>query len=131
MKRPLRSIKYLLWNKEWIFEVKKYQFEGTTDKIVALEWKWFVKNPNVTVEPIVWEFHANVSDAINNKAMVRSMPIPSSASDINTLYGLKNIHQVKYKSNLDNVDYDEVIETLNVEGAEWDIINERPKSFEA
>lgn len=120
-----------MWNKEWIFEVKKYQFEGTTDKIVALEWKWFVKNPDVTVEPIVWEFHANVSNAINNKAMVRGMPIPSSASDINTLYGLKNIHQVKYKSNLDNVDYDEVIETLNVEGAEWDIINERPKSFEA
>lgn len=52
-------------------------------------------------------------------------------SDINFYYGLVDVGQVKYKKYLENVDYNKVIESLAVEGAEWDYFNGKPKGFEA
>lgn len=87
------------------FEVKQYTFEGIIDKIPTLNRKEFVKIPDVAIESIVWEFYANVPDAIDNKATVRGVLILFGLSDINTFYGLRDVGQGKYESYLDNVDY--------------------------
>lgn len=47
------------------FELGKHcQFEDITNVIVALGSRWFVKEPEVSIELIVWEIYANILDVI-------------------------------------------------------------------
>lgn len=63
--------------------------------------------------------------------MVRGVFVPFSASTINSYYGLMNVTKVEYKTYLEYIDYQKVIESLTLGGGEWDITNMRHKSFDA
>lgn len=64
---------------------------------------------------IVREFHANVPDAMDNKAMVRHVFVYFGASDIGSFYGMRDVGQGEYKAYLENVDDDDVIQALTIE----------------
>lgn len=46
-------------------------------------------------------------------------------------YVFGDVSQGEYENYLNNVDYEEVIETLAMEGAEWEFSNGRYKAFKA
>lgn len=63
--------------------------------------------------------------------MIRSVQVSFSLFDINAYYGLMDMGHDEYETYTDNLDYKEVIETLDVEGANWEFDNGRHKRFEA
>lgn len=82
------------------------------DIIVVFGWRWFVKSLEATFESVVWEFYANVLNAINNRVKVLGVQVLFGSSDINSYYSLIDVFQGEYESYLDIVDYTKVIETL-------------------
>lgn len=50
--------------------------------------------------------------------MIRSVQVSFSLFDINAYYGLMDMGHDEYETYTDNLDYKEVIETIDVEGAD-------------
>lgn len=80
---------------------------------------------------IVWEFYANFLDAMDKQAMVRGVHVPFGPSYINAFYRVKDVGQREYEDYLENMDHDDIIQTLNMEATKWDIANRRHKSFDS
>lgn len=66
---------------------------------------------------IVKEFYANVSETLNDRAMVNRVLVPFGASVINTYYDKKDVTQGEYETHLKNVHFEIVIKALIEEGA--------------
>lgn len=52
-------------------------------------------------------------------------------SNTTVFYSMRDVGQREYKDYLKNMDYDNIIQELTIEGVEWDIVNGRRKSFDA
>lgn len=52
-------------------EFQEYIFHGGVDDIMTLGWRRFVKSLEATFVFIVREFYANVSNSVDDKAMVK------------------------------------------------------------
>lgn len=104
---------------------KNCQFGGITNVIAALGWKWFVKNPEATVESNVLEFYANFPNVYDNKVKLRNVLVLFGPYDIKAHYGLMDIGQFEYETYLSDVNYIDVIEKFGMEG-----LSGKPKGFE-
>lgn len=62
--------------------------------------------------------------------MISDVQVPFGLYDINAFYGSMDVGQKKYENHLDNMDCEEIIEILTVEGVEWEIFSGRNKSFD-
>lgn len=61
--------------------------------------------------------------------MVSGVEVLFGLLDIISYYSLMDVYQGEYESYLNNVDYAKVIETLIVEGTEWNYSNGKHKGF--
>lgn len=50
--------------------------------------------------------------------MISDVQVPFGLYDINAFYGSMDVGQKKYENHLDNMDCEEIIEILTVEGVE-------------
>lgn len=84
----------------------KHPFPG-----VDQGWGIFVRSSEVGIMSIVREFYAHVPNAVNDRAIVKGVFIALSASTINYCYGMRDVNQGRYESYLENINYEEVIDT--------------------
>lgn len=79
---------------------------------------------------IVRKFYANVPNVIVNKVKVWDVLAPFSPSNIKSHYSLMDVAKDEYENYLQNMEYIDVIVTLPMERAEWEITNRKPRGFE-
>lgn len=67
------------------------------------------------------EFYANVLEVGDDIIMVKAILVSFGKLSSNPYYGLRDIQHGEYEAYLEDIDYDEVIQTMIVGEAEWKI----------